>query len=94
MNPIFTKTIRVNKKGIMVLPAKIRELLGLKADSNEINVSLMSDGEVKLRAVTRVFKSFSLQNDENLRNEVFEAYDEVKRGETISGDQIDELLKD
>jgi hypothetical protein len=54
----------------------------------------MSDGEVKLRAVTRVFKSFSLQNDENLRNEVFEAYDEVKRGETISGDQIDELLKD
>ncbi len=94
MNAIFTKTIRVNKKGIMVLPAKIRELLGLKADSNEINVSLMSDGEVKLRAVTRVFKSFSLQNNEDLRNEVFEAYDEVKRGETISGDQIDELLKD
>ena len=94
MNAIFTKTIRVNKKGIMVLPAKIRELLGLKADSNEINVSLMSDGEVKLRAVTRVFKSFSLQNNEDLKNEVFEAYDEVKRGETISGDQIDELLKD
>jgi AbrB family looped-hinge helix DNA binding protein len=94
MNAIFTKTIRVNKKGIMVLPAKIRELLGLKADSNEINVSLMPDGEVKLRAVTRVFKSFSLQNNEDLRNEVFEAYDEVKRGETISGDQIDELLKD
>jgi hypothetical protein len=78
----------------MVLPAKIRELLGLKADSNEINVSLMPDGEVKLRAVTRVFKSFSLQNNEDLRNEVFEAYDEVKRGETISVDQIDELLKD
>lgn len=94
MNAIFTKTIRVNKKGIMVLPAKIRELLGLKADSNEINVSLMPDGEVKLRAVTRVFKSFSLQNNEDLKNEVFEAYDEVKRGETISGDQIDELLKD
>jgi AbrB family looped-hinge helix DNA binding protein len=94
MDAIFTKTIRVNKKGIMVLPAKIRELLGLKADSNEINVSLMPDGEVKLRAVTRVFKSFSLQNNEDLRNEVFEAYDEVKRGETISGDQIDELLKD
>jgi AbrB family looped-hinge helix DNA binding protein len=94
MNAIFTKTIRVNKKGIMVLPAKIRELLGLKADSNEINVSLMPDGEVKLRAVTRVFKSFSLQNNEDLRNEVFEAYDEVNRGETISGDQIDELLKD
>jgi AbrB family looped-hinge helix DNA binding protein len=94
MDAIFTKTIRVNKKGIMVLPAKIRELLGLKADSNEINVSLMPDGEVKLRAVTRVFKSFSLQNNEDLRNEVYEAYDEVKRGETISGDQIDELLKD
>jgi hypothetical protein len=25
---------------------------------------------------------------------VFEAYDEVKRGEVISGDRIDELIKD
>jgi hypothetical protein len=49
---------------------------------------------VKLRAITRVFKSFSLEYNEDLRTEVFEAYDEVKRGEVISGDQIDELIKD
>jgi AbrB family looped-hinge helix DNA binding protein len=94
MDAIYTKTIRVNKKGILVLPAKIRKLLGLDAASNEINVSLMPDGEVKLRAITRVFKSFSLEYNEDLRTEVFEAYDEVKRGEVISGDRIDELIKD
>lgn len=94
MDAIYSKTIRVNKKGILVLPAKIRKLLGLDADSNEINVSLMPDGEVKLRAVARVFKSYSLEYNEDLRNEVFESYDEVKKGGVISGDQINEILKD
>jgi AbrB family looped-hinge helix DNA binding protein len=94
MEAIYSKTIRVNKKGILVLPAKIRKLLGLEADSNEINVSLMPDGEVKLRAVARVFKSYSLQYNKDLRDEVFASYDEAKKGKVISADQVDEYLKD
>ena len=94
MEAIYSKTIRVNKKGILVLPAKIRKLLNLDADSNEINVSLMPDGEVKLRAVARVFKSYSLEYNKDIRDEVFASYDEAKKGNTISSDQVDALLKD
>jgi hypothetical protein len=54
----------------------------------------MPDGEVKLRAVARVFKSYSLEYNKDIRDEVFASYDEAKKGNTISSDQVDAFLKD
>ena len=87
-----TRTVRMNSRGQIVLPAELRRRLGLDFGS-EMQIRLLEDGAIEIRPVAVVPISSLLQNNPELREEVLESYERALDGEILDEGQTNRFLE-
>ena len=74
--------IRINGRGQIVLPAKIRKRLGLEA-GGRLQVQLLEDGTIKIEPVTIMPTTNYLEIHPEIREEVLESFKQAREGKVF-----------
>lgn len=72
--------VELNDRGQIVIPSKIRDLLGLGKNSR-LQIRLTKTGTIELQKVVHIPVDFSLDFDHGLRERVKAAYDKMEKGQ-------------
>jgi AbrB family looped-hinge helix DNA binding protein len=89
---IFRNEVEVNERGQIVIPAKIRDILGLKKNSR-LRITLTKSGMMELQKVVHIAVDYSLEFDSELSGRVHAAYEKMEKGKVGDGKKLEALLK-
>jgi AbrB family looped-hinge helix DNA binding protein len=89
---IFRNEVEVNERGQIVIPAKIRDILGLKKNSR-LRITLTKSGMMELQKVVHIPVDYSLEFDAELSGRVHAAYEKMEKGKVGDGKKLEALLK-
>lgn len=88
----FATVAKVNARGQVVIPSGLRKKLRMEANSN-VSISATDDGAIQIRPVAIVEKSLFLENNPEIRKEVIESYNQIRKGETVDEEQTIKAFK-
>lgn len=89
---ILRNEVEVNERGQIVIPAKIRNLLGLGKNSR-LRITLTKTGLMELQKVVHIPVDYSLEFDAALSDRVQDAYAAMEKGRIGDGKKLKAILK-
>lgn len=84
--------VEVNDRGQIVIPSKVRDLLGLGKNSR-LQLRLSKTGIIELQKVVHIPVDYSLEFDQELRKRVAAAYDKMEKGQVGDSDKLKKFLE-
>lgn len=84
---VLDTEVKLNDRGQIVIPLKIRKALGLGAES-KLKLSLAESGAIVLQKLVQIPVDFSLEHDPALLTEVSKAYEHMEKGNIGSSDKL------
>lgn len=85
---IFIDTeVKLNDRGQIVIPLRVRKALGLNAES-KLKLSLAFSGEIVLQKLVQIPVDFSLEHEPELMDEVANAYRNMEKGQVGSAEKL------
>jgi AbrB family looped-hinge helix DNA binding protein len=91
-NSILRNEVEVNERGQIVIPAKIRNLLGLGKNSR-LRITLKKTGLMELQKVVHIPVDYSFEFDPDLSDRVHAAYVKMEKGHVKDAQKLKALLK-
>ena len=88
----FRSEVEINDRGQIVIPAKIRDLLGLEKNSR-LQIVLKKTGRMELRKVVHIPVDFSLEFDTALSGRVQAAYEKMEKGSLGDSEKLKSILE-
>jgi bifunctional DNA-binding transcriptional regulator/antitoxin component of YhaV-PrlF toxin-antitoxin module len=88
----FSYEVKVNGRGQIPIPKHIRKVLKI-APKDQFRMTLQSNGIIELqKLIDNIPVSFALEFNKELRENVFEAYESMKKGHAKSGEELKQKL--
>lgn len=84
---VLDTEVKLNDRGQIVIPLKVRKALGLNTES-KLKLSLAFSGEIVLQKLVQIPVDFSLEHDPALMDEVASAYRNMEDGQVGSAEKL------
>jgi AbrB family looped-hinge helix DNA binding protein len=90
-NSVFLNEVEVNARGQIVIPAKIRDLLGLEKNSR-LQIKLNKSGTIELQKIVHIPVDFSLEFNTGVTERVKAAYAKMEKGQVGDSESLKSRL--
>jgi AbrB family looped-hinge helix DNA binding protein len=84
--------VTVNQRGQILIPKYIRKILGI-SPKDQFRMTMTANGTIELRKIiNNIPVSFILKFNDELRENVIEAYESMTKGNAKSGEELKQKL--